>query len=294
MTDYQQLMEAVAKYYGEWSDEWVEIAKYGVSAENAESILSQVPGVNIVKNANGTIRSYNLTASENVVSSAEQAVNSNVPAVVKSFDVPANTAVDTAGNMTFASGMAQAGNFVFTKVVPAVAAAGVGIELGKLFDKVLYNANPDFWDEKGMSTLNPDTWGDIIGTGTAGGRFLNMILGTTPDNKTQAYLDQNAFAYMASYMQNKGVFNPEDIYTGDTDITYDGTTINIKHSPSIQVKDGLPDGNSVVWGDASHYRKLTINTVEGAKYAWTSAWGGRREYGNVVHAFISDKPFTYT
>ena len=221
MTDYQQLLDAVAKYYGAGSDEWVEIAKYGVSAENAESILSQVPGVNIVKNANGTIRSYNLTATENIVSSAEQAVNSNVPAVVKSFDVPANTAVDTAGEMTFASGLSTAGNFVFTKVVPAVAAAGVGIELGKLFDKVLYNANPDFWDERGMETLDPDKWGEIIGTDTLGGRGLNMILGTTPDNKTQAYLDQNALAYMALYMQNKGVFGTKDfsptenLQTGD-------------------------------------------------------------------------------
>ena len=213
MTDYQQLMDAVAQYYGAGSDEWVEIAKYGVSSENAESILSQVPGVNIVKNANGTIRSYNLTASENIVSSAEQAVNSNVPAVVKSFDVPANTAVDTAGKMTFASGMSQAGNFVFTKVVPAIAAAGVGIELGKLLDKILYNANPDFWDERGMETLDPDKWGEIIGTDTLGGRGLNMILGTTPDNKTQAYIDQNAFAYMALYMQNKGVFDAEDAFT---------------------------------------------------------------------------------
>ena len=220
MTDYQQLMDAVAKYYGVGSDEWAEIAKYGVSAENAESILSQVPGVNIVKNANGTIRSYNLTATENVVSSAEQAVNSNVPAVVKSFDVPANTAVDAAGEMTFASGMSTAGNFVFTKVVPAVAAAGVGIELGKTIDKVLYNANPDFWDEKGMSTLDPDKWGEIIGTDTAGGRFLNMILGTTPDNKTQAYIDQNALAYMALYMQNNGAFDPRNtVATGTSQTT---------------------------------------------------------------------------
>lgn len=292
MTDYQQLMDAVAQYYGVGSDEWAEIAKYGVSAENAESILSQVPGVNIVKNANGTIRSYNLTATENVVSSAEQAVNSNVPAVVKSFDVPANTAVDAAGEMTFASGMAQAGNFVFTKVVPAVAAAGVGIELGKLFDKVLYNANPDFWDEKGMSTLNPDVWGEIIGTDTLGGRGLNMILGTTPDNKTQAYLDQNALAYMASYMQNKGVFTPEDIYTSDTVVTHNNKTISVKQSPQVQVKDGLPKDNTFLWGDINGtYQKETVNVVDGAKYAWTSAIGMQYD-PTATYYIISNKPFT--
>ena len=210
MTEYQQLLDAVEQYYGSGSDQWAEIAKYGVASENAESILSQVPGVNIVKNANGKIRSYNFAPTENIVSGAEQAVNSNTPAVIKSFEVPANTALDAAGKMTFKSGMSQAGNFVFGKVVPAIAAAGAGITLGKTFDKLLYSANPDFWDEKGMSTLNPDVWGDIIGTDSFGGRVLNMILGTTPDGKTQAYMDQNALAYMALYMQNKGVFNAEE------------------------------------------------------------------------------------
>ena len=211
MTEYQQLLDAVEQYYGSGSDQWAEIAKYGVASENAESILSQVPGVNIVKNANGKIRSYNFAPTENIVSGAEQAVNSNTPAVIKSFEVPANTALDTAGKMTFKSGMAQAGNFVFTEVAPAIAAAGAGITLGKTFDKLLYNWDPDFWDEHGMSTLNPDVWGDIIGTDSAGARIANVILGTTPDNKTQAYIDQNALAYMALYMQNKGVFETGSI-----------------------------------------------------------------------------------
>lgn len=215
MTDYEQLLNAVEQYYGSGSDQWAEIAKYGVASENAESILSQVPGVHIVKNADGTIRSYNFAPTENIASGAEQAVNSNTPAVIKSFEVPANTGIETvttpAGEtvkqMTFKSGMAQAGDFVYTEVVPAISAACAGITLGKTFDKLLYSANPDFWDEHGMSTLDPDKWGEIIGTDSAGGRFLNMILGTTPDNKTQAYIDQNALAYMALYMQQKGVFD---------------------------------------------------------------------------------------
>ena len=211
MTDYEQLLNAVEQYYGSGSDQWAEIAKYGIASDKAESILSQVPGVNVIKNANGKIRSYNFAPTENI---ASDTINSNTPAVIKSFEVPANTGLETvttpAGEtvkqMTFKSGMSQAGNFVFTKVVPAIAAAGVGIELGKLFDKVLYNANPDFWDEHGMGTLDPDVWGDIIGTDSVGGRVMNMILGTTPDHKTQAYIDQNALAYFAKYLNDKGAF----------------------------------------------------------------------------------------
>ena len=206
MEEYQYTTEAIDKYYN-GADQWKVISNHSITPEDAETVLRQVPNVDVVKSENGKILSYNFKASENVASEAAEAVNSNVQPNIKSFDVPANTAVDTAGKMTFTSGMSQAGNFVCTEVVPAIAAASAGITLGKTFDKLLYSANPDFWDEHGMSTLDPDTWGDIIGTDSVGGRILNMILGTTPDGKTQAYLDQNALAYTALYMKNKGVFN---------------------------------------------------------------------------------------
>ena len=233
MTEYQQLLQAIEQYYGSGSDQWAEIAKYGIASDQAEQILKQVPGVNIVKNDNGSIRSYNFKAAENAASSAEQAVNSNVPAVIKSFDVPANTGVETVTSptgeavkqMTFKSGMSQAGNFVFTEVAPAIAAACVGITLGKTFDKLLYSTNPDFWDDHGMESLNPDTWNDITGNDTIGGRIFNTVFGLNPDGKTQAYLDENALAYMALYLQQKGVFNPGTSQSISTENTIDGTTI---------------------------------------------------------------------
>ena len=51
--------------------------------------------------------------------------------------------------------------FLQNTVVPAVAAAGLGIKLGKVIDKTLYDLNPDFWDNNGMSSINPDTWDAI-------------------------------------------------------------------------------------------------------------------------------------
>lgn len=232
MNDYYRLLDAVEKYYGSGSDEWREISLYGITSDRAESILKQVPGVNIVKNANGKIRSYNFAPTENITPEVEQAVNSNVPEVIKSFEVPADTGIETVTSetgeavkqMTFKSGMKQAGSFVFGEIAPALAATATGITLGKTVDSLLYNANPDFWEEHGMSTLDPDTWGEIIGTDTANERILNTILGTTPDGKTQAYIDENALAYMALYMQNKGVFGTkefsptENLQTGDITI----------------------------------------------------------------------------
>lgn len=282
MTSYQQLLDAVEKYYGSGSDQWAEIAKYGIASEDAESILSQVPGVNIVKNSNGRIRSYNFSATENIVSSTEQAVNSNAPAVLKSFNVPANTGLETvttsAGetvkHMTFKSGMSQAGNFVFGEVAPALAATAAGITLGKTVDKLLYSANPDFWDEHGMGTLDPDTWGDLIGTDTTGGKILNTILGTTPDGKTQAYMDQNALAYMALYLYNKDVFKqgveayskPKEEYK-DRFFNYDGikdlTFYNIPSGTIIYKYDDINHGYTTTVKINSGNPKLFLFTNDG-------------------------------
>lgn len=215
MTDYEQLLNAVAQYYGSGSDQWAEIAKYGIASDKAESILSQVPGVNVIKNANGKVRSYNFAPTENI---ASDTVNSNTPAVIKSFEVPANTGIETvttpAGEtvkqMTFVSGMSKAGNFVCTEVVPALAAASAGITLGKTIDSLLYKAIPDFWDEHGMSTINPDTWDSITSNDTFGGRVFNFVFGLNPDdNSTQAYMDENTLAYMTMYLKSLGIFDTE-------------------------------------------------------------------------------------
>lgn len=266
MTPYMELMEAVTQYYGAGSDEWMEIQRHGVSAPHLEEILSNIPGVSIVKNLDGSIRSFNFAATENITPIAETAVNSNVPAVMQTFDVPATTGIqevtnaagETVEQVTFRSGMAQAGNFVFGNVVPMVAAVSTGITLGKTVDKLLYNANPDFWDEHGMETLDPDKWGEIIGTDSLGGRVVNMILGTTPDHKTQAYIDQNALAYMALYAKSKGLFEEgktvsEELKIND-DITIpanlgriDGTTSKFRNNYSACVDGilGTYDGNYI-------------------------------------------------
>lgn len=248
-TQYEQLLQAVEQYYGSGSDQWAEIAKYGIASDKAEQILRQVPGVNIVKNANGSVRSYNFKATENIASGAEQAVNSNTPAVIKSFEIPSVSGIEnvtsptgeTVKQMTFKSGMNKAGNFVFGEVAPRVAAVAAGITLGKTVDKLLYEANPDFWDEHGMETLNPDKWGDIIGTDSSGARFANLILGTTPTGESQAYMDDNALSYMALYLQNLGLFS-----TGGG-IEFNGNNIPDNISESI-IK---PWPNEVIAGNLS-------------------------------------------
>lgn len=144
-----------------------------------------------------------------------------------------------------ASGGSSGGavSFIQGEILPAVAAAGLGIKLGKVIDSALYNANPDFWDNAGLSSLNPQTWDSItMGMSDEGAegalkRTFNAIFGLNPqDGTAQMYIDQNAAAYLAQYMQEQGVFAPPQ-----ADVTIpEGTSINIAPlTPPIIVNSGF-------------------------------------------------------
>lgn len=294
MTDYQYTTEAINKYYS-GADQWKVISNSNITPENVESALGQIQGVNVVKSDSGKVLSYNFKAAENVTSAADQAINSNIAPNIKSFNVPANTAIDSANKISFASGLSKVGNFVTGEIVPALAATAAGITLGKTIDKLLYNANPDFWDEHGMSTLNPDVWGDIIGTDTTGGKILNAILGTTPEGKTQAYMDENAFAYMALYLQNKGAFDagPGEIYENDAIKSLGLSSafdFPLKLAPNIcQVSTDGDFNSNHAWSNT-----FIMRAVEGTKSImvkkWPGIWPNPRQSGFI--AVVSEKPIS--
>ena len=56
-TTYLDFIDGVKAYYGSGSDQWAEIAKYGLKADNALNILKQVPDVEIIKNGYDNIKS---------------------------------------------------------------------------------------------------------------------------------------------------------------------------------------------------------------------------------------------
>lgn len=99
--------------------------------------------------------------------------------------------------------------YVLGSVGSAIGAVSTGIALGKVIDSTLYNANPDFWNSIGMSTLNPETWNSITnGDDSPFAGLFNLILGLDPETgKAQAYLDENAFAYLAWVMKEYGLFS---------------------------------------------------------------------------------------
>lgn len=232
-TTYLDFIDGVKAYYGSGSDQWAEIAKYGLKADNALNILKQVPDVEIIKNANGTVRGITYKGFTTMggysggdtdkLNQILNGINSNTTGGTanpsKSFNmkIPSNTKVNEVTKeleMTSEIGKkVSTGEKVLGAlgtIGQAVFAVGVGCTLGKTIDKALYNLNPDFWNAHDMETLNPDIWGEITNSGSTGDNIFNALMGVDPDtNETTAYVDQNALAYMAWYLQNKNFFESE-------------------------------------------------------------------------------------
>lgn len=161
----------------------------------------------------GTGPAYTTQEIQRVV---QDPIDSNTSIIKRStIKQPYNTSVDpTTGKMTVSgqpkSGMLSANAAYFINAVNAAQfCTSVGVALGKGFDSVLYNANPDYWDSVGMSSLNPETWASITAGETGlGAALFNTIFGIDPNTgKAQMYVDSTAFAYMAQYLYEKGAFN---------------------------------------------------------------------------------------
>lgn len=148
--------------------------------------------------------------------------------------------------------------FFAGECLQAVSAASVGITLGKTFDSVLYNSNPDFFDSIGMSSLNPETWASITnGDDSFAAGLFNMVFGIDPNTgNAQAFIDENAMAYLAYFMSQNGVFAPtQTSYEYDTStipnwpseitspipILYEATSIGTLYN-AIYVIESLSDG----------------------------------------------------
>lgn len=244
-TTYLDFIDGVKAYYGSGSDQWAEIAKYGLKADNALNILKQVPDVEIIKNANGTVRGITYKGFTTMggysggdtdkLNQILNGINSNTTGGTanpnKSFNmkIPSNTKVnDVTKELEMTS---EIGKKVSTgeKVLgalgtigQAVFAVGVGCTLGKTIDKALYNLNPDFWNAHDMETLNPDTWAEITNSGSVGDNIFNALMGVDPNtNETTAYVDQNALAYMAWYLQSKDIFKTEQKGVTEKFTTYE-------------------------------------------------------------------------
>lgn len=224
-----------------WSEVSQSLARGGCTTDNYLQYLEQYPSaVDIVKNADGSIRAARINPYASIYDSAgweaassAGSYNSNlVPAVSGSgsqavVTVPGNAVVQQGStSLTFTQGLSAAGNFVMKEVVPAVAAAGIGIKLGKAIDGAIYNIGTAL-DLNPPESLNPETWDSITsGDDSLSARLFNMVFDIKPDGTSQAYIDQDAFAYMAQWLATQNFFGGQS-YIVDYDEYYDFNNIQL-------------------------------------------------------------------
>lgn len=126
------------------------------------------------------------------------------------------------GFRTVAQNVGSRASYVFGAVGSGVAAVSAGMFLGKKIDELLYNANPDFWDSVGMSSLNPQSWRNFVfDEGSLGANLFNFMFGIEDEGVSQAFMDAEALAYMAKWMQEQGIFSSETYATVDPETKSD-------------------------------------------------------------------------
>lgn len=166
----------------------------------------------------------------------------------------------------------QQASYVIGSVGSAIAAVSAGITLGKIIDSALYNANPDYWNSIGMQSLNPETWNSITnGDDSAFAGLFNLILGLDPTTgKSQMYMDENAFAYLAYALSQNGWFTsggtvvtPPDNFPYADYPTTGFSCIDISSSPTV-IGSAVSDGTPVTIRTSGKNAKVCFKNLGGS------------------------------
>lgn len=286
-SDYYDMLNAIGKYYGTTSDVYGEVLKYGPLAEDFVNIAKQVPGLEVVTNKKGQVVSYSVT--KDITQDLSQgweianAANSNIQTgtsknVFQIQKVSGTQVVEEAGKKVvketpiakFTNGVKGVLNKpVRGTISPAIAAVAAGVRLGKAIDGSIYKIG----DAMGLNPpeeLNPETWASLVSeipdSGLSGAYKwgFNTLFGFDPDTKNgQMYLDENALAYMAQYLNsirmlesssalNEQVVNGMTIPAG---VYRQSGVFNHKVGSLDEWKDGtvgFRDGHAVAAGCSAH------------------------------------------
>ena len=179
------------RYYNQLAEMTPDIVKWQTKSGKSVGLWSirgtqSIPSTSLVPSATNTLTTIDMAMGTEVGEYAGK----QLPKLV------------TAGG---ASGSTSIGSFVVGEVLPAIGAAACGVVLGVAVDKLLYESNPDYWDEK-LPTLNPETWDDII----LGHDTKIPFLHNTENGKT--YLKEDMLIYSALLDKNENWFNNNGIY----------------------------------------------------------------------------------
>lgn len=261
MASYNDMARTVLDFYTNPNDlvqygGWETIFKPGneYNLEQAYNAIRSNPSVHVLERTDGTIVGWwnKSTGSENIIRDIGSVSNSNTiggtnqsTALTNIQTSPAVTQT-ASGSFTFANSPQTVSGKLLANggVAPAIAAVATGLSLGITIDKALYAAKPGFLSDEQLESLNPENWKQISSVvdeqwtamgyptiGKIGRKVFDTILGVdSTDNSTQMYIDEDAYAYMAWYLQSQNMFT-----TGGTIKT--GTNISINNYPTYEDYD---------------------------------------------------------
>ena len=248
--EYQEMFDnyieaaSIGSGYARDSEQFIEMMRQGIPAETMDSYFKSA-GMTVIKNSDGSYAYIGRPTIDPPASDNALSFNSNLQTGTSGTSgggAYSSSAFSTEGGGT-ASDNIKAGT---TKVFKdgALAAAGTkvlgvagkamsvamaynfGLNLGKWVEGALYDADPDFWDEKGMQNLDPDTWGQISSEiDNPAGRFaFNLLAGVRTPKETgkptlTMYADEDAQAYFAKWLTASGFFSVGETKASITDTT---------------------------------------------------------------------------
>ena len=155
------------------------------------------------------------------------------------------------------SGSTSIGSVIVGKVLPAIGAVACGVALGVAVDKLLYESNPDYWDEK-LPTLNPETWDDII----LGHDTKIPFLHNTNNGKT--YINENMLAYIGLFGNDNGWFNEGGEYDIKTDDSLKGYISPVYSLSAVMSQDAFTNDGRRITYDIKYDCKCVISNSIGS------------------------------
>lgn len=305
--EYSEVVSKINLWYGSDAQKVIDIAnQYQLTPEQLTSDWLSGSGFEPWYTSSHGIAGYNSvgTSGINYATGMQEAVNSNAGSVTQvALKTPVETTINQAGKVQVSSGLTSVATgaksaltFVSKEVVPAVAAASLGVKLGKWISKTAYDHGFNYlsWAGVDMESLNPETWNNITSDYPDGvlKKAFNTVFGLNPTTgETQMYLDEDAAVYLAQYLNEIGYFSTGE---GDSTARIDDTTGLDATTAALQP---FPCAGSLIFtGNLSSGTRANPGNIATVTGDGTFRYF-RTHYGTNTSAqcyICSDKPFTGT
>ena len=215
--DLATKLNIVTDYYGVGTV-WDRMNISGLSADQINAMYNSLPASSFTvdRTPSGLNLGRNYTNPFELPTTPGTDFDSNIPGGsygggnTFTGNVPANIVTDpnTGLPVRQTAGALNSGGLTVATIADrislAVAGVNIGAKLGMKIDELLYNLNPEWWDQN-LPTINPQTWNSLVGQSPVGDFFLRVLFGITGDNMT-GYISDDMLAYYYQMLRDAGIW----------------------------------------------------------------------------------------